>query len=61
MCDAELNLVGSRTVAPDERIYNTVCGDRLYMVTFRQWIRFVIDLAQPTNPQILGALKIPDF
>ncbi len=62
--DAELNLVGSlERVAPDERIYSTrFIGDRLYMVTFRQVDPFfVIDLAQPTNPQILGALKIPGF
>jgi len=37
-------------------------GDRCYLVTFmRTDPLFVIDLSQPTNPQVLGELKIPGY
>lgn len=50
-------------IAEDERIYSTrFIGDRLYMVTFKQIDPFfVIDLSDPTNPEILGELKIPGW
>ncbi len=50
-------------VAQDERIYSTrFMGGRLYMVTFKQVDPFfAIDLSQPTNPRILGKLKLPGF
>jgi hypothetical protein len=46
-----------------ERIYSTrFIGDKGYVVTFRQTDPFfVIDLADPANPQIVGELKIPGF
>ncbi len=50
-------------LAPDERIYSTrFLGDRLYMVTFKRIDPlFVIDLSNPSNPEVLGELKIPGF
>lgn len=37
-------------------------GDRCYLVTFNQIDPlFVVDLSQPTNPQVLGNLTIPGF
>ncbi|OPX62528.1 MULTISPECIES: beta-propeller domain-containing protein [unclassified Methanoregula] len=50
-------------IAPGERIYAArFMGDRLYLVTFRQTDPFfVIGLAEPRNPVILGKLKLPGF
>jgi hypothetical protein len=50
-------------LAEDERIFSTrYIGDRAYVVTFRQVDPlFVIDLADPTRPTVLGELKIPGF
>jgi len=50
-------------IAPGERIYSTrFMGERAYMVTFRNVDPlFVIDLSDPANPKILGALKIPGY
>jgi uncharacterized secreted protein with C-terminal beta-propeller domain len=46
-----------------ERIYSTrFIGDKGYVVTFRQTDPFfVVDLADPTNPHVVGELKIPGF
>lgn len=60
--DKNMKTVGSlEDLAKGERIYSTrFIGDRLYMVTFVQVDPlFVIDLSDPTNPQVLGELKIP--
>lgn len=62
--DAKLQTVGSiLNIAPTERIYSArFVGDRGYMVTFVLVDPlFVIDLANPRNPKILGELKIPGF
>jgi uncharacterized secreted protein with C-terminal beta-propeller domain len=62
--DKDMNTVGSlEEIAPGEKIYSTrFIGDRLYMVTFKQIDPlFVISLADPKNPTILGKLKIPGF
>ncbi|MFP4645433.1 MAG: beta-propeller domain-containing protein [Candidatus Woesearchaeota archaeon] len=62
--DQSLETVGSITgIAPDESIYSTrFINDRLYMVTFKQVDPFfVIDLADPRDPEILGELKITGF
>ena len=62
--DGSMETVGSLThVAEDEKIYATrFIGDRLYMVTFRQMDPFfVIDLSDPSDPVILGKLKIPGY
>lgn len=62
--DKDLGISGKlEEIAPDESIYSTrFIGNRLYMVTFKRIDPlFVIDLSDPTNPKILGELKIPGF
>jgi uncharacterized secreted protein with C-terminal beta-propeller domain len=62
--DMNLNVVGKlEDLAPGEQIYSTrFMGDRCYLVTFRQIDPFfVIDVASPTQPKVLGYLKIPGF
>ncbi|MDY6965401.1 MAG: beta-propeller domain-containing protein [Halobacteriota archaeon] len=62
--DDDMEIVGSlEKLAKDERIYSTrFIGDRLYMVTFERIDPlFVIDLSDPTDPEVLGELKIPGF
>jgi uncharacterized secreted protein with C-terminal beta-propeller domain len=62
--DAGMKTIGSLThIAEQEKIYSTrFIGDRLYMVTFKRIDPFfVIDLSSPTNPKILGKLKIPGY
>ena len=62
--DMDLEIVGSiEDLAPGEQIYSTrFIGDTCYLVTFRQIDPFfVIDLSNPTNPEVLGELKIPGF
>lgn len=46
-----------------EKIYSVrYTGDKAYVVTYKQTDPlFVIDLSEPTNPQILGELKIPGY
>ncbi len=59
-----LTIVGELSgLAPTERIYSArFMGDRCYLVTFRQIDPFfVIDLSTPTEPEVLGYLKIPGF
>ncbi len=62
--DSNLNTVGRlEDLAPGERIYSArFMGDRCYLVTFRKVDPlFVIDLADPFNPKVLGKLKIPGY
>ena len=62
--DSDMNACGSlEDIAPGERIYSVrFMGDRAYMVTFKKVDPlFVIDLKDPKNPAILGALKIPGY
>ena len=62
--DSGMKTIGELThIAEQETIYSTrFMGDRLYMVTFKRIDPFfVIDLATPTNPKILGKLKIPGY
>jgi uncharacterized secreted protein with C-terminal beta-propeller domain len=62
--DSSLEMVGSiEDIAPGETIYSArFMGDRGYMVTFKKIDPFfVIDLSDPTNPKILGKLKIPGY
>lgn len=62
--DSNLNISGKiEGIAKGETIYSTrFLGDRLYMVTFRTVDPFyVIDLKDPSEPKILGALKIPGY
>jgi uncharacterized secreted protein with C-terminal beta-propeller domain len=59
-----LSLVGElMDLAPGERIYSArFMGERCYLVTFRQIDPFfVIDVGKPTEPRVLGDLKIPGF
>lgn len=56
--------IGSvRDLAPGERIYSArFLGEKGYLVTFRQVDPlFVLDLANPAAPKVLGELKIPGF
>lgn len=60
----KMEIVGKiNDIAPGEKIYSTrFIGDRLYMVTFRTIDPlFVIDLKTPSQPKILGKLKIPGY
>jgi uncharacterized secreted protein with C-terminal beta-propeller domain len=62
--DDKLNVTGKiEDMAPGEKIYATrFVGDRAYVVTFRTVDPlFVIDLKDPSNPNILGKLKIPGY
>lgn len=62
--DENLEIVGGiEGLAQDERIYSVrFMQDRAYMVTFKQTDPlFVIDLSTPSDPIVLGELKIPGF
>ncbi len=62
--DMNLNPVGKlEDLAPGERIYSArFMGDRCYLVTFVKIDPlFVIDLADPFNPKVLGQLKITGY
>lgn len=60
----KLEIVGSIVgLAPGERIFSArFIGDEGYVVTFRQVDPlFALDLSDPTDPQVVGELKIPGF
>ncbi len=62
--DDTMNICGKlEGIAPGEKIYSVrFMGDRGYIVTFKTVDPlFVIDLKEPTKPEILGALKIPGY
>ena len=62
--DEVLAVVGSvGDMGRGERIYSVrYIGDRAYVVTFRQVDPlYVVDLADPTQPAVLGELKIPGY
>lgn len=62
--DENLKQTGSvEGLAKGERIYSArFMGDKAYMVTFRETDPlFVIDVANPADPKVLGELKIPGF
>jgi len=62
--DENLKIVGEvEDLAKGERIYSVrFLGDRAYMVTFRQVDPlFVVDLTDPTNPEVLGQLKVTGY
>lgn len=59
-----LEIVGKvEGLAKGEKIYSVrFMGNRAYMVTFVQTDPlFVIDLSEPSNPTVLGELKIPGY
>ncbi len=62
--DDRLELTGCiENLAPDEHIKSArLMGKVGYFVTFRQTDPlFSVDLSDPANPKVLGALKIPGF
>jgi len=62
--DASLKQVGKvENIAPGESIYAArFLGDRAFLVTFVQVDPlFTVDLSDPSNPRILGELKIPGY
>lgn len=62
--DSNLDITGRlENIAPGEKIYSArFIGDRGYLVTFKTVDPFfVLDLKDPRNPAILGALKIPGY
>lgn len=62
--DPAMNMTGKiENIAPGERIYSVrFLGDRGYMVTFKTVDPlFVLDLKNPSEPKILGELKIPGY
>ncbi len=62
--DSDLKQTGMiEDIAPGESIYSArFMGDRAYLVTFmRVDPLFVLDLSDPSNPTILGKLKIPGY
>ncbi len=62
--DSSLKQVGKiEGIARGESIYSVrFMGERAYMVTFKKIDPFfVIDLSVPTDPKVLGQLKIPGY
>jgi uncharacterized secreted protein with C-terminal beta-propeller domain len=62
--DKDLKVIGSvLDLGLTERIYSVrFIGNRGYVVTFRQTDPFyVLDLSEPTRPQLKGELKIPGY
>lgn len=62
--DGNLETVGEiRDLAEDESVYSArFMGDTGYFVTFRQVDPlFSVDLSDPSDPKIIGELKIPGF
>ena len=60
----ELAVIGKiEDIAPGERIFSArFIGDRGFIVTFRQIDPlFTLDLSNPTDPQVVGELKLPGF
>ncbi|UCH31569.1 MAG: beta-propeller domain-containing protein [Candidatus Bathyarchaeota archaeon] len=60
----DLELVGKlEGLAPGERIYSArFMGEKFYLVTFRKVDPlFVIELTDPTNPIVLGELKVTGY
>ena len=62
--DKKLNKIGETSyLSEEERMYSTrFIGDKAYMVTYKNTDPlYVIDLKDPTNPKVLGKLKIPGY
>ena len=62
--DKDLKTIGSISdIAPNEIVYSCrFMGDMAYFVTFKQVDPlFSVDLSDPSNPVIVGSLKIPGF
>lgn len=62
--DNKLQQLGAvKDLAPGEKVYSArFMGEKAYVVTFKQVDPlFVIDVANPKKPTVLGELKIPGF
>ncbi len=62
--DSGLKTIGKiENIAPDEKLYAVrFMGQRAYLVSFKTVDPLmVVDLKDPTNPKILGELKIPGY
>lgn len=62
--NSKLEMIGElKNLAKGEKIYATrFIGDKCYVVTYKTVDPlFVIDLSNPTNPKLLGELKIPGY
>ena len=62
--NSNLNITGKlEGLAPNENLHSVrFMGDKCYLVTYRTTDPlFVIDLSDPTNPHVLGELKIPGY
>ena len=62
--DENMDKIGEiNGIAQDERVYSArFFGDTGYFVTYRETDPlFSVDFSDPTNPQIIGKLKIPGF
>ncbi|MGE7675967.1 beta-propeller domain-containing protein [Lysinibacillus sp. NPDC094403] len=62
--DKNLQALGAvKDLAPGEKVYSVrFMGEKAYVVTFKQVDPlFVIDVANPKKPTVLGELKIPGF
>ncbi|MFJ8514776.1 beta-propeller domain-containing protein [Lysinibacillus xylanilyticus] len=62
--DKNLQHLGAvKNLAPGEKVYSArFMGEKAYVVTFKQVDPlFVIDVANPKKPTVLGELKIPGF
>ena len=60
----DMNLLGKlEGLAPGERIYSArFMGKKAYLVTFKKVDPlFVIDVSDPSEPKVLGKLKIPGY
>ena len=62
--DPAMSIIGSaKDMGEEERIYSVrFLSDKGYVVTFRETDPFyVLDLSNPSNPEIKGELKIPGY
>lgn len=62
--DKDLKIIGKiKDLAKDERVYSArLFGDIGYFMTYRETDPlFSVDFSDPTNPKIIGSLKIPGF
>ena len=60
----KLEMIGAlKDFAPDEKVKSTrFLGDLAYVVTFRNTDPlFAVDLSDPSNPKLLGEVKLPGF
>ena len=62
--DKNMQKIGqTENLAVGEKMYSSrFLGDKVYLVTYKTTDPlFVIDLSNPTNPKVLGELKIPGY